>query len=308
MKNIVLVCLVLLMGAPLGFAQSEEAEAKAPSGEIALPKRPRPEDHFWRRKVVNRIDLTEKINMPLVRRESGYYTDESQFSEKEGLVMALFNGLQEGRYVAYHPDSLGRSLSYEEVMQRIQELEGSLSADELEGFEEGFDEGFESFEGDGKEASDDEWGFAEDEFEDEFGTETLDDLGGEEATDSYAEFDPGPFENVIHFVEDRIFDKTRSDMFYDIQFIEIIWTDPGENLPDRPLCVFRYEEVLPTLENAQWKNRFNDAEYKTLREVFEMRLFHSYILDVSGDGVNSLQEAEQRRQKLVEFEHHLWSY
>lgn len=307
---------------PAAFAQEPApgpgGEAAAPQGAIAIPKRPRVEDHFWRRKVVNRIDLTEKINMPLIRREHNFYTDNSQFSEKEGLVMALFNGLKAGKYVAYHPDSLNVPLSYEAVMQRIQEMEGSLGGGDLDGFDAGFDEGFDAFDGEGdggeEDLADDEWGFAEDEFSDdgftdEFGTAEADDLGGEEAaTDMYADFDPGPFENVIHFVEDRIFDRTRSDMIYDIQLIEIIWTDPGETLPEKSLCVFRYPEVLQTLENAQWKNRFNDAEYKTLREVFELRLFHSFILNVSGDGVNSLQEAERRRQKLVEFEHHLWSY
>ena len=43
---------------------------------------PRIEDHFWRRKVVNRIDLNEKINAPLIKRESPYYTDNDQYTDK----------------------------------------------------------------------------------------------------------------------------------------------------------------------------------------------------------------------------------
>jgi len=117
-----------------------------------------------------------------------------------------------------------------------------------------------------------------------------------------------PFERVIHFVEDRIFDKNRSDMVYDIQFIEIVWVDPNETLPERVLCTFRYEDVVETLASTQWKNRFNDAEYKNMREVFELRMFHSYIINLSGEGIVTLDEAEYRRQQLVEFEHHLWSY
>ena len=172
-------------------------------------------------------------------------------------------------------------------------------------FGEGGDgEGFDDFEGD------DEWGWDDG---GEEGMEDLeDDLGDPVAavggTTYQGDFDPAPYENVIHFVEDRIFDKVRSDMVYDIQYIVIIWTDPGETLPEKRLCVFRYKDVLETLDKAQWKNRFNDAEYKTLREVFELRLFHSYITDISGEGLRSLQEAEYRRQKMVEFEHHLWSY
>lgn len=273
----------------------------------------RPEDHFWRRKVVNRIDLNEKINAPLIKRESPFYTkDNSQYTEKDGLVMTLFNGLKQGKYVAYHPDSLDSPLGYDEVLKRIQEFEGSLTGEEDfdsgldEGFGEGGDASFDDFEGDS------EWGFGDEGGDDGFG-DLGDDLGdpAADAADGGAymgDFDSGPFENVIQFVEDRIFDKNRSSMVYDIQFIEIIWTDPGEALPEKKLCTFRYKDVLETLDQAQWKNRFNDAEYKTLREVFELRLFHSFITNISGEGLRTLQEAEYRRQKMVEFEHHLWSY
>ncbi|WNJ16244.1 hypothetical protein [Pontibacter sp. G13] len=270
---------------------------------------PRIEDHFWRRKVVNRIDLNEKINAPLIKRESQYYQD-NQYSDKEGLVMALFSGLKDGKFVAYHPDSLTVQFTYDDVLSRIQEYEGSLGEGSFdEGFGDEGDGSFEDFSGDG--GFDDEFGGDEfGDFGDDFGGG--DDLDGGFTDDGaggmMGDFDPGPFENVIHFVEDRIFDKTRSDMIYDIQYIEIVWTDPGETLPEKRLCTFAYKEVLETLDNTQWKNRFNDAEYKTLREVFELRLFHSYIIDVSGEGLRSLPESEYRRQQLVEFEHHLWSY
>ncbi|MEM6346224.1 MAG: hypothetical protein AAF927_20205 [Bacteroidota bacterium] len=283
------------------------------SVEALAQNPPRIEDHFWRRKVVNRIDLNEKINAPLIDRENKFYTDNSQYTSKSGLIMALFDGLKQGKFVAYHPDSLEKPLSYEDVLARIQEIEGSLSGED--DFDSGFDDGFGDDGGDGGGFDDfsgeDEWGFGDD----GFGDDGLgDDLSGSDdpfaagPADAGTEFDSAPFENVVHFVEDRIFDKTRSDMVYDIQFIEIIWTDPGETLPEKPLCTFAYKEVMETLDQAQWKNRFNDAEYKTLKEVFEMRLFHSFIINVSGVGVQSLPEAEQRRQKLVEFEHHLWSY
>lgn len=273
---------------------------------------PRQEDHFWRRKVVNRIDLNEKINAPLIKRESPFYTD-GQYTEKDGLVMTLFNALKEGKFVAYHPDSLDSPMDYERVLARIQEFEGSLTGegddfDDDFGGDEGDGGGFDDFDGGG-----DDWGFGDDSdgFDDGFGDGFEDDLGDAGLVTGggmEGDFDPAPFENVVHFVEDRIFDKNRSDMVYDIEFIEIIWTDPGETLPEKRLCTFRYEEVLETLDGAQWKNRFNDAQYKTMREIFELRLFHSYIINVSGEGLRSLQEAEYRRQKLVEFEHHLWSY
>ncbi len=296
MKRIILSSLILALGA-------SEALAQYP---------PRIEDHFWRRKVVNRIDLTEKINQPLVKRESPFYTDESQFSEKDGLIMALFNGLKAGKYVAYHPDSLAKPLSYEDVLARIQEfdnkLTGEVDLDEAEGGDgagfDGTDPGFDSFSGEG-----DEWGDPTGEdFSDDLSTEAVPAPGGAAAGSYQGDFDSGPYETVLHFVEDRIFDKVRSDMVYDVQLIELIWTDPGETLPEAKLCTFQYKDVIESLEQVQWKNRFNDAEYKNLREVFELRLFHSYIVQVSGVGATTLQEAELERQKMVEFEHHLWSY
>ncbi|GAB4404183.1 MAG: hypothetical protein OHK0039_04230 [Bacteroidia bacterium] len=272
---------------------------------------PRPEDHFWRRKVVNRIDLNEKINFPLIRQESGYYVD-GQYAEKNGIIAALFNGLKAGEYTAYDPDSLKKPLTYEDVVRKMQEIEGSLEgeSDFDEEYAEDTGDGgdFESFEG---EDTGDDWGFEDEDFgTEDYADETtggFDDLGGGVDVDGYR-FDTAPFESVIQFVENRIFDKTRSDMVYDIEFIEIIWTDPGEALPEKRFCTFRYKDVLKTLDQTQWKNRFNDAEYKTMREIFELRLFHSYMIDVSGDLIRALPDAEDRRQKLVEFEHHLWCY
>lgn len=263
----------------------------------------RPDDYFWTRKVVNRIDLSEKINKPLIAIESKYYTDQSQYTEKRGVVGALFDGLKKGKYVAYHPDSLNVALSYDQVLQRVQRFETGLTGGG--GFDEDEEEGgFDDFSGDdfAADGEDDEWGF-----DDEFGG-SADDLGGSASSGYVGDFDLTPYETVIQFVENRIFDKNRSDMVYDIEYIEIIWTDPGEALPDKPLCTFRYKDAIPVLEKTQWKNRFNDAEYRTMREIFELRLFHSFIIDVSGVGVRTLEEAEQRRQQMVEFEHYLWSY
>ena len=271
---------------------------------------PRIEDHFWRRKVVNRIDLNEKINFPLIYRESKLYVDNGQFPEKNGVVVALFNGLRDGLYQAYDPDSLNKPLTWEDVRQKIREFDGKLTGEGTELDEDtGDGSDFEDFPADGGddfEEDDFDGGFDEGDFGDDFDTvKEEDDLDVEEGP---AEIDFGPYEQVIQFVENRIFDKVSSNMVYDIEFIQIIWTAPGDVVPEEYLVTFRYKDVLPMLEATQWKNRFNDAEYRNLREAFELRLFHSYITEVSGDGMQNLAEAEYRRQKLVEFEHHLWSY
>lgn len=266
---------------------------------------PRVDDHFWRRKVVNRLDLEEKINAPLTYPEDPGLYGNPAFGETHGLIIALVNGLKSGKYLAFHPDSLNKSLTYEDVVKIAQQIEGND-----DGGGDGWDDGGDGF--DDFDAGDD---FGGDEFGDDFG----DDFGGgfEGDSDPFAasagaetegDFDISPFESALEFIEDRIFDKNRSDMVYDIQYLRLVWVDPGETLPDKNFVCFRYSDILETLEDTQWKNKFNDAEYRNMREIFEMRLFNSYIINVSGRGIRTLELSDFRRNQLLEFEHHLWSY
>ncbi len=245
----------------------------------------RQEDHFYRRKVINRIDLNEKINRPLIQRESAIYGDNDNI-QKQGLVGALMMGLEQGRFVAYDPDNINKALSYEEVLARMQEMDYSVGGDIEEGWEDPID--------------DSEWIVPE---------ETLvDDLSGMSSTADNPSLDYGPYESVIQFVEDRVFDKNRGEMVYQYDYFQLIWSDPGETLPEKVLCVFRYPDIEETLSELVWINRHNDAERRSVKEIFDLRLFHSYIINVSGDGVRTLAEAEFRRQQLVDYEHHLWHY
>ena len=262
---------------------------------------PRLDDHFWRRKVVNRIDLDEKINAPLREVEDMAIYGQTSYSETQGIVAALMNGLKSGKYLAYKSDSLDKSLTYDDVIKMAQEIEGDGGG----GGDDDWDDdggGFDDFD------AGDDFG------DDDFGDGGFDDLEGD--TDPFGgggssdeeEFSLAPFETVIEFIEDRIFDKNRSDMVYDIQYIRMVWVDVAETLPDKNFIVFKYSDILETLEDTQWKNKYNDAEYRNLREIFELRLFNSVIFNVSGRGVKTLAEADFRRNQLVEFEHNLWSY
>lgn len=295
MKRFAFFALLIFMGGMM-----LELSAQIPGARIP----PRKDDHFWRRKVTNRIDLSEKINEPLTYAESPGLYAAPDYGETQGIITALINGLKSGKFLAYDPDSLNKALTYEDVVKIAQKIEGTGGGDE------GWDDGGDDF--DDFDAGDD---FGGDDFGDDWG----DDFGGDDdlegdsdpfgaVAESEGDFELAPYETVLEFIEDHIFDKNRSDMVYDIQYLRLVWVDPGETLPDKLFVCFKYSEVLETLEDTQWKNKFNDAEYRNLREIFELRLFHSYILDVSGRGVRSLEESDFRRNQLVEFEHHLWSY
>ncbi|GAB4423080.1 MAG: hypothetical protein OHK0039_39510 [Bacteroidia bacterium] len=282
-------------------------------GVVAQPHS-RPEDHFWRKRVVNRINLVEKINRPLVLHESQYYAGGGRFTETEGMVASLINGLKTGKYVAYDPDNWDKTYSYTDLLHRMRELdeasyggqgwddgyEDDTNGDST-GFDEAFDEGYDDLGGATGDTGDTwevdaDWGPDYDQRPD-FGQDPQ----------AY-EPDLAPYEEFIHIVEDWIFDKTRSTLFQKIEFVEIIWADPGEVLPEQVLARFRWDDVRDQLDRTMWKSRFNDAESRSIAEVFDMRLFHAYPISIGGEPIRTLQEAELRRRELIEFEHHLWNY
>ncbi len=283
-----MVALVASMGA---FAQIPGAD---------IP--PRTDDHFQRNLVVNRIDMGEKINQPMVLATEASLYAEGSYAETQGLIKALFNGLKSGRYLAYSADSLNKSLTYEDVVTMIQDIYG----EEDNG---GFSEDPEFPEDDPfffeEEGNGDTWMEGGDTDPANWGEE----IAGTASNGDYdGDFDQAPFESVIEFIENRIFDKNRSAQIYDIQYIRLVWVDPGETLPDQNVICFKYTDVLETLEDTQWFNKFNDAEHRNMREIFEERLFNGYVTNVSGRGVRTLEDADFRRNQMVDFEHHLWSF
>lgn len=265
----------------------------------------RTEDHFWRKRVVNRISLIEKINVPLTYHEGGFYQGDPRFREHDGIVASLINGVKKGLYQAIHPDNWDHKMDYEELALRMREFEQSL---EIPVDDWGADEepgaAFSEADAASEWGDETEWAIStEDEWASPFDEEAK---AGEIVTEQ--ELDLGAYEEVIHMVEDWIFDKNTSAMVYQIDFFEVIWSDPTGMLPEKVLARFMYKDVRQQLEQTQWKNRFNDAQALSMREVFELRLFNSYVINVGGEPVRTLQEAKRRRDEMIEFEHHLWSY
>lgn len=244
----------------------------------------RSEDHFFRRRVVLRMDLNEKINRPLLG-ISGTYEAGSP-----GLVQTLIEGLADGDYLAYHPDDLRRAVSHAEYLDRLRDFEDEEPTALLP----------EEEEEDGSPDSMDRFGFAVDSAA---GTGSMG-LGASVPvhTPAYANC-----EQVIQVVEDWIFDKNSGQMIYRPRFIEVIWSDPNGTLPEKKVAVFRYEDVQPRLEATAWVNRFNDAEARNLREIFALKLYHAYVIEVSGRGIRSLREAQSREQALIAWEQYVWS-
>lgn len=256
---------------------------------------PRVEDHFWRKKVLERIDLDEKLNAPLIASESKIYT-KGKYGETDGIVRALINGYKDGKYVGYKYGSLQTPVTYNDFQKMMQGQatstttgSGDVGEEEEEEFvdeEEGMDEGgAEQATTDGQ-GKDDTMGGGQ----------------GKPAENS----DMLRYEKFIAIIEDRIFDKNKSDMYYDIQYICLIDYDEQLGRYETQVC-FSYKDVMDILDDTQYKNRNNDAEYRSMKEIIELRLFKSVLTELSGEELD-LKLAEKRNNQMVEYEHYLWEF
>jgi hypothetical protein len=300
------------------------------AGTVRAQLEIRPEDQFWRKRVVQRLDLGEKINRPFIQPQSNYYrTSDSKYSGNNGIIQALIDGVKAGEYVAYHPDDWDQPLVYEDLFQRMQTFEkdgGGFGFEEPMGEEaatlpadpfadpfasDGSEDPFAPVETEDPFAPIDE-ATGEDTWETGFATEeppVNDDMGGPVSESGGGQTpDILSYEESLHIVEDWVFDKNRSMMEQKIDYFEVIWTDPMGVLPEKVLARFLWKDVESRLDNAQWKGRFNDAENRSIAEAIKLRMFHAYPISVGGVPISSLDEAERRRMEMIEFEHHLWSY
>ncbi|MEM6628287.1 MAG: hypothetical protein AAF694_01380 [Bacteroidota bacterium] len=273
-------------------------------------------DIFWKKRVVNRISLIEKINKPLVTHAPSYYGQDDQYAETDGIVVSLINGVRGGKYQAIHPDNWDHEMNYAELRERMEEFEKDLMGDSQ-----------------WEEEEDDVFAPAND-----FLMEETDDLSSQEREDTQVEgeamlegedwpfeeleagtanepveyidntFDHTNFEKVLHIVEDWIFDKGSSEMVQRIAFFEIIWVDPSGSLPEQVLARFKWEDVKEQMEQTKWQNMHNDGESKSMKEIVALRRFNSLVIHLGNRPIRSLHEAIQAKRELVEFEHNLWSY
>jgi gliding motility associated protien GldN len=133
----------------------------------------------------------------------------------------------------------------------------------------------------------------------------------------------------LRIVEDVIFDKRRSRLYYDIQSITITW--PGDKGNPRggdlDIGTFKYKDLVKVFRNhpdeAIWFNRYNTAENKNYEDAFLLRLFHGIIhrvenpdnetiYDIYSAGGAPYKETvwarEWEEMKMMEREHNLWEY
>jgi gliding motility associated protien GldN len=122
--------------------------------------------------------------------------------------------------------------------------------------------------------------------------------------------------------EDWFFNKQKSVM--EVRIIGICpvvekKTENGDGTgADKPLFWFYFPEARPILAKSEVYMRKNDAERRTLDDIFWKRMFSSYVRKESNvynriildykSGLDALLEAEKIKEDIFTFEHDLWHF
>ena len=134
--------------------------------------------------------------------------------------------------------------------------------------------------------------------------------------------------STVHLMEDIIFDRRRSRLYYDIQGIEIVV--PGDKTTvgiDNSLGWFKYKDLEKLFRNniptAVWFNRQNTAQNKNFADAILLRLFQGSIYKVQNPDDERIEDTyrangrpyregvwarEWTEMMLMEKEHNLWEF
>ncbi len=146
----------------------------------------------------------------------------------------------------------------------------------------------------------------------------LTDLDGNYLKDTVMtrEFDPTRV-SKYRVKEDWFFDEETSTMQVRIMSIAPLYYD-DEIQQDIPMFWAHYPTLRNVLVKQEVFNPRNDAVRLTWDDLFEMRLFGSYIYKESNvfdrriqdyaSGIDALRESDRVKDDIFNFEHDLWSY
>ena len=121
--------------------------------------------------------------------------------------------------------------------------------------------------------------------------------------------------------EEVIFDKESSRLFWRILGIaplKRVITSSGVDLGQTELFWVYYPDMRPIFAKYEVYNPKNDAQRLSWEDVFEARIFESYIYKESNvydrniqeyaTGMDALLESDRVKYDIFTFEHDLWNY
>ena len=124
--------------------------------------------------------------------------------------------------------------------------------------------------------------------------------------------------------EDWFFDKKRSVIYVSIiglapliYAVDVTGSVREGNIKI-PLFWIYYPEARRLFANSEVFNRENDAERRTFDDIFQKRLFGSYVYKESNvydrriedykQGLSALLESEKIKLEITNFEHDMWEF
>ena len=122
--------------------------------------------------------------------------------------------------------------------------------------------------------------------------------------------------------EDWFFDRQRSVLDVRIIGIEVlvakVTEGTGEVLGDKPLFWIYFPEARPLFANQEVYMRHNDAERRTLDDIFWKRMFSSYVVQETNvykrviseyvTGLDALLESDRIKGEIFKYEHDMWQF
>ena len=281
--------------------QAELEEQYNPNSINPIPKY----EHHYKRRVWRTIDLYEKQN-------KGFFSNNGE------ITRLIINAVKSGEIPdVYASDSLSTKISKEDFLGRLVQSQGAVYdgwdptrnwyTDEIASYNGKNYRVLVDNTGKNPETSLDEWA-----------------VTSEGRSADYLPRDM----NILRMVEDVIFDKRRSRLYYDIQAIQIIV--PGSKTStqvDEELGWFKYKDLERMFRNhpekAVWFNRQNTAQNKNFADAFLLRLFHGSIRKIENPDDETIFEiymangrtwkeavwaTEWAELELMEKEHNLWEF
>jgi gliding motility associated protien GldN len=262
-------------------------------------------EHHYKRRVWRTIDLYEKQN-------KGFFSNNGE------ITRLILDAVRSGEIPdVYASDSLTTKVSKEEFLGRLVQSQGAMY-DQWDPTRSWYTDEIASYNGRNYRVLVDNTGK---------NPETSPDEWASTSEGKAVDYLPRDM-NILRMVEDVIFDKRRSRLYYDIQAIQIIV--PGAKTTtqvDQELGWFKYKDLERVFRNhpqkAVWFNRQNTAQNKNFADAFLLRLFHGTIRKIENPDDETIFEiytangktwreavwaTEWAELELMEKEHNLWEF
>lgn len=281
--------------------RAELEEQYNPNSINPIPKY----EHHYKRRVWRTIDLYEKQN-------KGFFSNNGE------ITRLIVDAVRSGEIPdVYASDSLTTKVSKEEFLGRLVQTAGAMY-DAWDPTRTWYTDEIASYNGKNYRVLVDNTGK---------NPETSPDDWAATSEGKAADYLPRDM-NILRLVEDVIFDKRRSRLYYDIQAIQIIV--PGSKTTtqvDEELGWFKYKDLEKVFRNhptkAVWFNRQNTAQNKNFADAILLRLFHGTIRKIENPDDETIFEiytangktwkeavwaTEWAELELMEKEHNLWEF